>query len=54
MTNTTMALLEYLRKVGVDPEGNFLHEGPSLLHNWRSSSLGDTQQEPIVVRNGSY
>ena len=31
MTKSTMTLLEYLRKVGVDPEGDFLREGAQLL-----------------------
>jgi len=31
MTDSTMTLLEYLRKVGVDPQGDFLQEGARLL-----------------------
>jgi len=31
MTNSNMTLLEYLRKVGVDPEGDFLQEGAQLV-----------------------
>jgi transposase-like protein len=31
MTKSTMTLLEYLRKVGVDPEGDFLNEGAQLV-----------------------
>ncbi len=31
MTKSTMILLEYLRKVGVDLEGDFLNEGAQLV-----------------------
>ncbi len=31
MTKTTMTLLEYLRKVGVDLDSDFLHEGAQLV-----------------------
>lgn len=31
MTKSNMTLLEYLRKVGVDPEGDFLNEGAQLV-----------------------
>ena len=31
MTNPTMTLLEYLRKVGLDLDGDFLSQGAQLL-----------------------
>ncbi len=31
MTDPTIALLEYLRKIGADLDGNFLREGVQLL-----------------------